>query len=118
MADKATKENTKVGDFLMSTYGCTMHRASYWQVYRIQNTKVWLVPAESEMNATGYDAGHLKLVGPCAVVTGKELRPAKITSRGIKLAVINADGKFIAGDHYWDYLKKVEIGHSEYTYGD
>lgn len=118
MAELATKENTKVGDFLMSTYGATMHRAAYWQVYRIQNTKVWLVPTAWELNATGYDAGHKKLVGPLPVGPNTELRPAKITLKGIKLATQNADGKFIAGNHYWDYLKKVEIGHSEYTYGD
>lgn len=124
--EKATKQTVKVGTLLMSTYGCTMHRASYWQVVSIQGSKVQLAHAKSDFEGTGYDCGYQILIGASDSPT--PVKNAKFTASGLKLCDRRYKGddesgkpiydEWKAGNHYWDLLKHVEPGHREYTYGD
>lgn len=126
MGERATKQTVKKGTLLLSTYGCTMHRASYWQVVEIIGSKVFLGHPKTEFKDTGYDAGHAILVGPSE--NPEPTQRAKFTSAGLKLCKrrykgTDAEGREVyddwaAGDHHWDLLRHVEPGHSEYTYGD
>lgn len=110
----------------MATWGCTMHRANYYQVVDIIGSKVFLGTTKTDFEATGYDAGYAILVGP---TEKPELcKRAKLTAKGVKICSRRYKGKdekgneqydeWAVGNSRWDYLYHVEPGHKEYTYGD
>lgn len=107
------KITVKKGDLFKQTYGCTMHRCSYYQVIDVFGDKVFLGHAQAEWKPDGYDSGHIILIGRSE--NPEPVKRAKITWRGLKECKPDS---WNVKDHYWDYLKPVEIGHSEYTYGD
>lgn len=120
---RVTKEMLKTGMLLKQSWGCTMNRVNFFQVVSVKGSKVELGVPKSDFEATGYDAGYAKLVGPNEnpLVTAY----AKMTRGGLKLCEgpgkVDYNGKDISwkvGDSYWDYLSEVQPGYSEYTYGD
>lgn len=117
------KADLGVGDYLVQTYGCTMHRASYYQVERIEGSRVYLCAPLTEFTATGYDAGHLKLAG--AGTDQTIVKHGKFTTGGLKECFPpgskdwqGRDTSWKAKDHHWDYFRPAKVGDSEYTYGD
>lgn len=112
----ATKQDIKPGQLLISTYGCTMRRANYWQVVDVIGTKVFLGKPKTSFKETSHDAGYAILIGPSE--NPEPIQRAKITAKGVKLCTERNNNPWRVDDHYWSYLHLAKAGDREYTYGD
>lgn len=102
------QEKLKVGAFLMSSYGCTMRRVSFWEVTEISKNTIALRPALTG-GSGDVCSGTKVLLGSGS---GKASHFAKMRSGVLSLV---QEGR---PRHYWDTLHYASVGQTEQEWSD
>lgn len=114
MRTKVTKENVKVGMFVMTSGGCTMRHVKFYQVIGIKGARVTLGSVEIKNHTDQYgQEGQLELLGAYGPNLVMRTGQAKFTKNGLQLT----DSDWNIGG-YFDSLTEAQIGQKEHYYGD
>ena len=102
------KDTLKVGDFLYFGYGATMRGYRFYQVVKIEKSKVYLT--SPVVDSTGNQEGEIWVSGlsQSDVVVQK----AKFIKGKLKMC----DEDFKVKDSYWNTLKGCEVNQKFYYY--
>lgn len=104
------KDTLKVGDYLYIGWGATMRGYNFYQVVKIDKSKVYL--AQPQVQSNGNQEGETWISGPATDTT--VIEHAKFI-RG-KLKICTPD--FKVKDNYWNTFSACEINKKFHYYGD
>lgn len=100
----------KPGDFLYLGYGATMRGYKFYQVLKIDKSKVYLT--EPLIEANGNQEGEIWVAGPAK--DSEIIQHAKFIRGKLKLC----SPEFKVENNYWNTLHQCEAGKKFYYYGD
>lgn len=104
------KENLKVGDYLYLGWGSTMRGYYFYQVVKIDKSKVYL--AVPKVESTGNQEGQIWIAEPS--VDNKIVHHAKFIRGKLKLCTPD----FKLENKYWNTLSECSVGTKFHYYGD